>query len=111
MHIENLIQNFIATANAHDTKAFLENWHADAVLNDPSVGEVFNGHAGIQNYFEDYFIGYKTQTKLLKLDILHENTAQILVEFTGNFPGNKTDGTFDFQFKDGKITFAKADLI
>lgn len=85
-------------------------WHKEVILDDPSVGQVFKGHSGIKEYFESYFIGYKTQTRLVKLDIIGDSGAHIEVEFKGQFPGNKIGGVFDFTFKDGKIAKAKADL-
>lgn len=111
MNIKKFIQELIDAGNAYDTKSYLEKWHKTAVLDDPSVGQVFKGHSGIKKYFDDYFIGYQTQTRLVKLSILSDNEAHIEVEFTGEFPGNKTGGVFNFTFKDGKISAAKADLI
>jgi len=89
----------------------LEKYLKNAVLDDPSVGKVFNGHAGIRKYFGDYFINYQTQTGLIELDIINDNEAHMEVEFTGEFPGNKIRGTFDFIFKSNKIITAKTDLI
>lgn len=111
MDIKSFIQDWIAVSNAYDTKNYLEKWHKEAVLDDPSVGQVFKGHSGIEKYFESYFIGYKTQTRLVKLDIITDNEAHIEVEFTGEFPGKKIGGMFNFTFKAEKIIKAKADLI
>jgi ketosteroid isomerase-like protein len=111
MDIKKFTRDFIAVCNAYNTKSYLEKWQRDAVLDDPSVGKVFTGHEGIKAYFEAYFIGYKTQTKLIRLDIISDNKAHVEVEFTGDFPGGRIGGTFDFTFTDGKISAAKADLI
>lgn len=111
MDINIFIQEFIAVSNAYDTKSYLEKWHIDAVLDDPSVGQIFRGHTGIKKYFESYFIGYKTQTRLVRLDVISDNEAHIEVEFTGDFPEGKIGGTFDLIFRDGKIESATADLI
>ena len=111
MNIETFIQEFIAASNAFDTKSYLEKWDTTAVLDDPSVGQVFKGHPGVKKYFESYFIGYKTHTRLVKLDIISDNAAHIEVEFTGQFPEGKINGTFDLIFNNGKIASAKADLI
>ncbi|WP_295222611.1 nuclear transport factor 2 family protein [uncultured Chryseobacterium sp.] len=111
MDINIFIQEFIAVSNAYDTKSYLEKWNTNAVLDDPSVGQIFKGNAGIRKYFESYFIGYKTQTKLLKVNIISDNEAHIEVEFSGDFPEGKIGGTFDFIFRDGKIESATADLI
>lgn len=110
MDINIFIQEFIASSNAYDTKSYLDKWHKNAILDDPSVGKVFKGHVGIRNYFESYFIGYKTQTQLVRLEVISDNEAHIEVEFSGDFPEGKIGGIFDFTFKKGKIAAAKADL-
>lgn len=111
MDINEFVKNWLDKSNAYDTEKYVELWQEKAVLDDPSVGQVFKGHSGIKKYFESYFIGYKTQTRLVKLDIISDNEAHIEVEFTGEFPEGKIGGTFDFTFKDGKIDKAKADLM
>lgn len=111
MDIKAFIDDFLAVSNAYNTEKYLEKWHKNATLDDLSVGQVFQGHAGIKKYFESYFIGYKTQTRLVKLDIINENEVHTEVEFTGEFPEGKIGGILDFTFNDGKIAEAKADLI
>jgi len=110
MNIHKFIEEFIDLSNAYNTDKYLEKWHEDAVLEDPSVGKVFKGHSDIRNYFESYFIGYKTHTQLEALKIISENEAHIEVKFTGEFPEGKISGTFEFIFSAGKIERAKADL-
>lgn len=111
MNINEFINDFLEKSNAYDTKSYLDKWNEDAILDDPSVGRIFEGHSGIRNYFENYFIGYKTQSRLQKIEIISDNEAHIEVEFTGNFPEGIIGGTFHFIFKNGKIEKAKADLI
>lgn len=111
MDIKNIIETWIVVSNSYDTEKYLDFCLTEAVLNDPSVGRKFNGHNGIRNYFESYFIGYQTQTKIVKLDIKDENHARLEVEFTGNFPEGVIGGMFDFTFENDKIAFIKADLI
>lgn len=111
MDIKAFVKDWLDISNAYDMKNYLEKWQENAVLDDPSVGQIFKGHSGIRKYFESYFIGYKTQTRLIKLDIISENEAHIEVEFTGEFPEGKIGGLFDFTFKDNKIEKAKADLM
>jgi len=62
-----------------NTTSFLKHWHKDAVLNDPSIGSKFKGHDEIQKYFEDYFIGYDAQTKLIKMEMQIENKIRFNV--------------------------------
>ncbi|WP_343634903.1 nuclear transport factor 2 family protein [Fluviicola sp.] len=111
MNSEQFIADWLKAANAFDTSAFLDFWHTDAVLDDPSVGHVFKGHSGIRNYFEEYFIGYKTQTRLVKLETISSDEVHLEVEFTGEFPGGRIGGMFDLTFRGGKIAATKADLL
>jgi ketosteroid isomerase-like protein len=111
MNIQRFITEWIAASNAFNTAKYLEFYLPDAILDDPSVGRKFNGHKGIKEYFDSYFIGYHTHTEQVELTITDTASAHLEVEFTGNFPEGKINGTFDFKFKDGKIAFAKAELI
>lgn len=110
MDIKTLIEDWIATGNAYNTEKYLDFYLADAILDDPSVGRKFIGHEGIKNYFESYFIGYKTQTQLKKIEI-KDNAAYVEVQFTGNFPEGKIGGSFNFNFQNNKIAHLEADLI
>ena len=110
MNIEAFINAWIAVSNSYDTEKYLEFYLNEAILDDPSVGRKFVGHNGIKDYFVSYFIGYKTQTELRKLET-KDNTAYLEVEFTGDFPEGKIGGSFEFIFKNNKIEFVKADLI
>jgi ketosteroid isomerase-like protein len=110
MDIKAFLIDWIAISNSYNTEKYLEKYLDDAVLDDPSVGRKFIGHKGIREYYESYFIGYKTQTKLVKLDI-QDNTAHMEVEFTGEFPEGQIGGIFDFTFKDEKIEKVKANLL
>ncbi|WP_036603675.1 nuclear transport factor 2 family protein [Olivibacter sitiensis] len=111
MNIENFIKNWISASNAFDIEKYLSYYQSEAVLDDPSVGRKFEGHKGIHQYFDSYFIGYNTHTEKVKLKVIDEVTAHLEVQFTGDFPEGKIGGTFDFEFKEGKIAFVKADLI
>lgn len=111
MEIKQLITEWLNTSNQYDTEKYLSFYLPDVVWNDPSIGRKFIGHAGVKDYFNSYFIDYKTQTKLVKLTI-HDNThAHLEVEFTGDFPEGRIGGYFDFTFKEDKIAFVKSDLI
>lgn len=109
MNIEEFITDWLDASNSYDTNRYLDKYLEEATLNDPSVGKKFIGHKGIKEYYDTYFIGYKTQTRLINLSI-RNNTAHLEVDFTGDFPGGQIGGVFDFTFKNGKILEAKADL-
>ena len=110
MDIKAFLLDWIAIANSYDTEKYLQYYLKEAVLDDPSVGKKFIGHKGIREYFTNYFIAYKTQTRLVKLTT-QDNKAYLEVEFTGEFPEGKLEGSFDFTFKEGKIATVKADLL
>jgi ketosteroid isomerase-like protein len=111
MDLQTFIENWIAAGNQYDTNKYLDFYLPDAILDDPSVGRKFIGHEGIKNYFESYFIGYKTQTQISNLNIKDTEKAHLEVIFTGDFPEGTIGGTFDFIFKEGKIASLKADLL
>lgn len=110
MEIKSFIADWLKWSNAFDTEQYLTMYCQDAILDDPSVGKKFIGHKGIKEYFTSYFIGYKTKTKLIKLTT-RTHAAHLEVEFTGEFPEGKIEGTFDFTFKEGKIATVKAYLM
>lgn len=110
MDIKAFIADWITANNSYNTKKYLTFFSKEAVLIDPSVGSTFPGHKGIKEYYTSYFIGYKTQTRLLKIKT-RNNTAYIEVAFTGEFPEGKIKGSFDFTFEEEKIKTIKADLI
>jgi ketosteroid isomerase-like protein len=96
------IQKFIAAANQYDTQSILDLFAADAVINDVSVGERFEQRTGIKKYFETFFIGYHTKTRLLALENRGNDKLLAKVDFTGDF-GHETGGL--------EILFTKAGLI
>jgi hypothetical protein len=110
MNIKKFISEWISASNSFDTEKYLTFYTADAVLNDPSVGRKFEGVKGIREYFENYFIGYKTYTTMTGLLVKDETHALLEVEFSGNFPEGKIGGNFEFTFQDGKIAYVTADL-
>ncbi|UCV01355.1 nuclear transport factor 2 family protein [Acidovorax radicis] len=75
----------IAATNAFDVKHALSLFAHDAVIDDPSTGHRFDGHDGIRNYIEQYFIGYHTVTRFLSMKRLGYNRACVRVDFTGDF--------------------------
>ncbi|RYY54715.1 MAG: nuclear transport factor 2 family protein [Chitinophagaceae bacterium] len=109
MDLNKFIADWIAVGNKYDTDKWLSFFHPDALLDDPSVGRKFTGHAGIRDYFERYFIGFKTKTKLVKVTPALQG-AFVEVAFTGDFPGCKLAGSFDIILTGEKISFVEADL-
>jgi ketosteroid isomerase-like protein len=107
--LEHIAHQFIAAANRFDTEAVLDLFAADAVIEDVSVGEKFEGTSGIKRYLTTFFIGYHTKTELLSFE--HTGPGKILakVDFTGDF-GHET-GWLDIRFNAaGLIEHIDADL-
>ncbi|MCP2265511.1 YybH family protein [Promicromonospora thailandica] len=104
------IDEWIAATNSHDPAAYLAFFTQDAVLDDPSVGEVFEGHPGIGEYFRSYFIGYDTHTRLVGTEP-RDGYIHVEVEFTGTFPERRIGGIFDVTLTpEHKIRHVRADL-
>jgi ketosteroid isomerase-like protein len=107
--LEHIAHQFIAAANRFDTQAVLNLFAAEAVIEDASVGEKFEGTSGIKKYIGTFFIGYHTKTELLSFE--HSGPGKMLakVVFTGDF-GHET-GWLDILFNDsGLIEHIDADL-
>lgn len=99
----------IAATNAFDVDAASAMFTPDAVIDDPSTGHRFEGHAGIRDYVERYFIGYHTVTRFLSFETNNESQARLRVDFTGDF-GHEI-GLLDITVNDdGLITRIDADL-
>lgn len=99
----------IAATNAFDAAAAVSLFAPDAVIDDPSTGHSFDGHAGIRDYVERFFVGYHTVTRFLSIKRISEAQARVRVDFTGDF-GHEI-GHLDISVNDdGLITRIDADL-
>ena len=107
---DDIINRWIAVSNDFDTAGYLGFFTEGASIDDPSIGDVFEGEAGLRRYFENYFIGYKTQTRVVSIEP-HETFTHVEVDFTGTFPGGQVGGIFDVTFEGEKIATIRADLI
>jgi len=76
---------FIAATNAFDVEAALALFATGAVIDDPSTGHRFEGHDGVRDYVERFFVGYHTVTSLLSFDRTGDRAARLRVDFTGDF--------------------------
>jgi len=75
----------IATLNAADADAAVSLFASDAVIDDPSTGHRFDGHAGIRDYVERYFKDYRTVTRLIAIENTGDSQGRVRVDFTGDF--------------------------
>jgi ketosteroid isomerase-like protein len=79
------VDALIAATNAFNVEAVLALFTPGAVIDDPSTGHNFVGHAGIRDYVERYFVGYHTVTRLLSIRCHSDTHARARVDFTGDF--------------------------
>ncbi len=99
----------IAATNAFDADTAVTLFAPDAVIDDPSTGHRFDGHAGIRAYIERYFVGHRTVTRILSIDRIGDGQARVRVDFTGDF-GHEI-GRLDISIDaDGLIVRIDADL-
>ncbi|MES2399498.1 MAG: nuclear transport factor 2 family protein [Pseudomonadota bacterium] len=108
-HIRQVADALMAATNAFDADGALRLFAQDAVIDDPSTGHRFDGHAGIRDYIERYFVAYRTVARFLSIKRLGFNRASVRVDFTGNF-GHEI-GRLDITVNaKGMITRIDADL-
>jgi ketosteroid isomerase-like protein len=107
--VEKAVQQFIQSANKFDVNAALALFASNAVIDDVSVGDKFKNTAGVRRYLEQFFVGYKTVTRLESIEIVNAYHAKAKVDFTGNF-GHETGGLDVTINKEGLITAIDAYL-
>ena len=82
-HLRQVADALIAATNAFAVEQVLGLFAHDAVIDDPSTGQRFDGHAGIRRYVEKYFVGYQTVTRFLSMQRIGPQRARVRVDFTG----------------------------
>ena len=108
-NMHDLIQRFVDSTNAADVEAALALFAADAVIDDVSVGDKFAGTVGVRRYLEQFFVGYNTVSKILKVDVVSDRRVKARLDFTGDF-GHEV-GVLDVSINDeGLIAAIDADL-
>ena len=107
--MHDLIRRFIDATNAFDVETALALFAPDAVIDDVSVGDSFVGTAGVRDYLERFFVGYKTVSKILSVKAMGNRRAMVRLDFTGDF-GHET-GMLDISTSaEGLIISIDADL-
>lgn len=79
------VDALIDATNAFDVESVLRLFTPAAVIDDSSTGCRFEGHAGVREYVERYFVGYNTATRFLSIKSLGDKRARVRVDFTGDF--------------------------
>jgi hypothetical protein len=104
-----IVDKFIQSCNAFDVGTALTLFANDAEIIDISVGRTFKNITRVRSYLEEFFVGYKTVTKLESIEIIDTLNANTQVDFTGDF-GHET-GALNFTFNaDGLIKVINAHL-
>lgn len=107
--MQDLIDRFIAATNAFDVEAALALFAPDAVIDDVSVGEKFEGTAGVRRYLEQFFVGYHTVSRLESVELIDARHARAHLDFTGDF-GHETGFLDMVANADGQLVSVDADL-
>lgn len=103
------IERLLNATNAFAIDQALALFASDAKIDDPSVGQVFEGHAGIRDYLGKFFVGYNTYSRLLSSDVKGDGQISIRLDFTGDF-GHEI-GVLDISFDENQqICHIRADL-
>lgn len=106
---EALVATLLAATNAFDAETAVALFAPDAVIDDPSTGERFDGQSGVRDYVERFFVGYHTVSRLLSVTPLDHGRVRARVDFTGDF-GHEI-GRLDLAVNDdGLFTRIDADL-
>ncbi|MBV7536819.1 nuclear transport factor 2 family protein [Duganella sp. sic0402] len=80
-----MVTAFVDATNRYDVASVLALFAPDALIDDPSTGHCFNGHAGIRRYIERYFLGYQTRTRLISMERQGKGRVCVRLDFTGSF--------------------------
>lgn len=83
--LRRVADTLIVAMNDFNVESTLLLFTTDAVIDDPSTGHQFHGHASIRDYIERYFIEYNTVTCFLSSESLGDSCARVRVDFTGDF--------------------------
>jgi len=112
-NISQLLESWIESGNQFDTQSYVNYFDDNAIIDEKAVGTKIKGKPAIAEYFETYFIGYKTQTAITNLTVEDTTHASIEVHFKGEFPQKELDGWFNLTFNDmgDKIIFAETGFI
>ena len=93
MNLPAVIQSYIAASNAHDVKAIVDCFAADAVVGDENA--MRHGKTDIRRWATETIEKYKFQFKPLSVDERGAETI-LSVEVSGSFPGSPV--TLDYRF-------------
>ena len=76
---------FLVATNEFDVEVALRCFRLDAVIDDPSTGETFDGIEGMRDCVTRFFVGYQTRSRVIAVGRLAGGRARLRVDFTGDF--------------------------
>jgi len=100
MNLPAVIQSYIAASNAHNVKAIVDCFAADAVVRDENATR--QGKIDIGGWAAETIQKYKFQFKPLSADERGAETI-LSVEVSGSFPGSPITLDYHFSVADDKI--------
>lgn len=107
--LPDIVSDYIKASNEHNMESYLNTFTKNAVIIEESLGSVLIGSQDIGNYFETYFINYRTSTEILEYNV-NNNVIDMRVLFTGDFPQNKVIGSYQFLLENDQIAKLTANL-
>lgn len=108
-NIETIIEELIAATNQYDIDTALTLFAENASIDDVSVGKIFKNIEGVNQYLQDYFVAYHTQSKIESIQTINVQKAIVQLDFTGDF-GHETGALNIALNKNGLIQSIKAHL-
>jgi hypothetical protein len=100
MNLPAVIQSYIVASNAHDVKAIVDCFTADAVVRDENATR--HGEIDIGRWATETIQKYKFQFKPLGADKRGAETI-LSVEVSGSFPGSPITLDYHFTITNDKI--------
>jgi ketosteroid isomerase-like protein len=100
MNLPPVIQSYIAASNAHDVKAIVDCFAADAVVRDENA--MRHGKIEIRRWATETIQKYKFQFKPLSADERGDETI-LSMEVSGSFPGSPVTLDYHFTIANDKI--------
>ena len=76
---------FLVATDEFDIETALRCFRPDAVIDDPSTGETFEGIEGVLDYVTRFFVGYRTRSRVIGVTRLASDRVRLRVDFTGDF--------------------------
>ncbi|KQX44658.1 nuclear transport factor 2 family protein [Paenibacillus sp. Root444D2] len=104
-----IVSDYIKASNEHDLESYMNTFADNGIIIEESIGSMLVGSQEIGGYFQTYFINYRTCTEILEYDV-NNNVIDMRVLFTGDFPGNKVIGIYQFFLESDRIVKLRANL-